>query len=104
MTAVSVAEPATEGDGNLTAARQAWSASLGRLQTIAEATGCLVEVRGLGLFFGAEVAGDDAGDAARRAETILYAALERGLSRRYFFTSWMGWPSGTCFIAAEFMQ
>jgi 4-aminobutyrate aminotransferase len=53
---------------------------LERLRRIAEATGCLTEVRGLGLFFGAEVAGDDAGDAARRAEMILYAALDRGLS------------------------
>jgi 4-aminobutyrate aminotransferase len=61
-------------------ARVLGKSSLERLRGMADETGCLTEVRGLGLFFGAEVAGDDAGDAARRAETILYAALERGLS------------------------
>lgn len=54
--------------------------SLERLRWIADTTGCLTEVRGLGLFFGAEVAGDEAGEATLRAEAILYAALERGLS------------------------
>ena len=36
--------------------------------------------RGFGLFFGVEVGGEDAAAAARNAEAMLYACLERGLS------------------------
>jgi 4-aminobutyrate aminotransferase len=40
----------------------------------------LKEARGLGLYFGVEIGGADAQAATARADAILYAALERGLS------------------------
>jgi len=61
-------------------ARELGAHGLTRLNQIAASHKALGAVRGLGLYFGVEVKGKNAVDAAERADRILYAALERGLS------------------------
>lgn len=54
--------------------------ALGRLEGIAARAGGVAEVRGAGLLLGVELVRPDGAPDAERAETVLYAALERGLS------------------------
>ena len=61
-------------------ARELGRAGLDRLRDMVERHSTLHAARGLGLYFGVEIAGEDKAEADRRAEAILYACLERGLS------------------------
>jgi 4-aminobutyrate aminotransferase len=68
-------------EGLLERARVLGGAGLLRLQAIAARHPSLVaRVRGLGMYWGVEIAGADPSAAAGRAERILYACLDRGLS------------------------
>ena len=61
-------------------ARELGGTGLDRLRDMVARHATLHEARGLGLYFGVEIAGEDKAEADRRAEAILYACLERGLS------------------------
>ncbi len=67
-------------EGLVARARDLGGRGLARLQAMVDTRPALREARGLGCYFGLEVDGDDARQAADRAEAILYGALERGLS------------------------
>lgn len=54
--------------------------ALDRLREVALDRPCVGEVRGLGLLIGIELVTADGAPAARLAERVLYAALDRGLS------------------------
>jgi 4-aminobutyrate aminotransferase len=60
--------------------RELGQSGLERLQAVVERHAVFKEARGLGLYFGVEVGGADAPEANARAEAILYACLQRGLS------------------------
>jgi 4-aminobutyrate aminotransferase len=66
-----------EEEGLVARSRSLGAAYLGRLHDFVQRYDFLTEARGLGLTLGLVVGG---GDAGRRAETILYRSLERGLS------------------------
>jgi 4-aminobutyrate aminotransferase len=51
-----------------------------RLGAIASKHSLVADVRGLGAYFGVEIAGRNAEEANARADRLLYACLERGLS------------------------
>ena len=67
-----------EEEGLVGRAQRLGQHGLDRLAAMATAP-AVGEVRGLGLYFGVEIAGDG-NEAAVRAEAILYACLDRGLS------------------------
>ena len=69
-----------EKDGLVERSRQLGEYGLAQLRTMAADNALLKAVRGLGLYFGVEIGGNDRAEANGRAEAILYAALERGLS------------------------
>jgi 4-aminobutyrate aminotransferase len=61
-------------------ARELGGYGLDRLRAMAASRPAIAAVRGLGLYFGVEIGGEARGEANARAEAILYACLERGLS------------------------
>ncbi len=67
-------------EGLIERARELGRRGLARLNDMRGRHAFLGEARRLGCYFGLEVRGPDPLPAAERAEAILYAALERGLS------------------------
>jgi 4-aminobutyrate aminotransferase len=67
-------------EGLVERARDLGEYGLARLRTMVEGDDRVREARGLGLYFGVEIGGRDAAEANARAEAILYASVERGLS------------------------
>ena len=61
-------------------ARKLGGHGLDRLRAMAAKHPAITDVRGLGLYFGIEIGDANAGPSHARAEAILYACLERGLS------------------------
>ena len=61
-------------------ARELGRRGLDRLRAIKAAHPLIRDVRGLGAFFGVEIDGADIAQANSRAERLMYACLERGLS------------------------
>jgi 4-aminobutyrate aminotransferase len=67
-------------EGLVDRARELGAYGLDRLRRMADERPAIGEVRGLGLYFGVEIDGETPAEASGRAEAILYACLERGLS------------------------
>ena len=67
-------------EGLVERSRKLGEYGLDRLRAIAARQPLLAEVRGLGLYFGVEIRGSGTMTANARAEALLYACLERGLS------------------------
>jgi 4-aminobutyrate aminotransferase len=69
-----------EEEGLVARARAIGAQTLERLRALAASNPLLGPARGLGMFWGVEVAGDSGRPAAQAADAMLYACLERGLS------------------------
>ena len=67
-------------EGLIERARALEARGLAHLETIAARRPALSEIRALGCYFGAVVGGADEAQAHARADRLLYACLERGLS------------------------
>ncbi|MDQ0391837.1 (R)-1-hydroxy-2-aminoethylphosphonate ammonia-lyase [Labrys monachus] len=69
-----------EEEDLLARARALGAAGLERLAAIKARHACVRDVRGVGAYFGVEIGGTDTREANARADRLLYACLERGLS------------------------
>jgi 4-aminobutyrate aminotransferase len=64
----------------LARARELGAIGLGRLAGIKARHAAIGEIRGIGAYFGVEIAGKDPDEANAGADRLMYACLERGLS------------------------
>jgi 4-aminobutyrate aminotransferase len=64
----------------LARARKLGAIGLQKLATLKSRRAGIADIRGVGAYFGVEIAGKDPAEANARAERLLYACLERGLS------------------------